>query len=52
MAMGMTPSVRSKNTFGTDTLLFGSNLSLGSTSAQTCIGGRFQLGMWAGMILV
>ena len=53
MVMDLTSSVRSKSTFGADTSLFGySNLSSGPNSAQICIGGRFQLGMWAGMILV
>ena len=52
MAIGMTSSVKSKSTFGADTSLFGSISSLGSNSAQTCIGGPFQLGRWAGMILV
>ena len=35
-----------------DTSLFGSSLSLSSNSALNCVGGRFQLGLWAGMILV
>ena len=51
MAIGMTFSVKSKSAFGADTSLFGSNLSLGWNTAQTFIGGRFHLGMWAGMIL-
>ena len=56
MAIGMTSSVKSKRTFGADTFLFGSNLSLGSNSAHTCFGvsvpvvyvGRDDFGMTRG----
>ena len=52
MAIGTTSTVKSRNIFGADVALIGSNLSLGSKSAQTCIGGRFQLGLWAVVIAV